>query len=114
MKKILVVSLMLVLVATSGAFAQKKFSENNYAGINPLGLLFKIYSGEYGRFINNGAAEINVPFFYWAPTTDLTILGLGGSYRMYKDGNGEGIFYGGGLQFLSISWNYTSAEKITG
>lgn len=126
MKKILVV-FGIVLLLANVAEAQYKEGKDNVVGLNPLGLLFKIYSGEYGRFLDNGATEINVPFFFWQPLDELTIIGLGAQYRMYKDGNGAGIFYGGGVSFGSVTWDYetttfnsttftfeTTTESVTG
>jgi hypothetical protein len=123
-KKVLLV-LALVLAISSSSFAQLQSSapqKTNMFGINPLGLLLNIYSGHYGKIINDGANEINVPFFFWAPTDDITIMGIGGKYRFYKDGNGQGVFYGGGLDIMSVSWDYsywgyetgTETETVTG
>jgi len=107
----------IIALSSSLLTAQQTADRKNHIGVNPLGLLFKIYSGEYGRYIDNGTAEINVPFFYWAPTSDLSIVGIGAKYRWYKDKNNEGIFYGGGLALMSVSWDYSSwsspDEKIT-
>jgi len=108
MRKTVLICVAGCLLVSSIALAQEKFEKKNAFGVNPLGLLFKIYSGEYSRFLGTGESEVNVPFFYWAPLDELTILGAGGKYRMYKDGNAEGIFYGGGLVFYSVSWDYTS------
>ncbi len=121
MKKAILICVAGCLLVSSTALAQEKLEKKNAIGVNPLGLLFKIYSGEYSRFLGTGESEVNVPFFWWAPLDELTILGIGGKYRMYKDGNAEGIFYGGGLALYSVSWDYqtvtftgTKTESVTG
>ena len=104
MKKIKLVVLMTMLLGATMLNADT-YGKQNYFGINPFGLIFNIYSGEYGRFLDaEGTTEINVPFYFY--TNDFfgvtyTALGLGAKYRIYKDGNGEGVFYGGGLTFDS-------------
>ncbi|MEX0602302.1 MAG: hypothetical protein WD295_03105, partial [Bacteroidota bacterium] len=108
MKKVLLLAVAVLMIGSSTGFAQSKLEKMNLIGLNPLGLIFKIYSGEYGRFLCGGSSEINIPFFYWAPLDELTIFGLGARYRMYPGQNGEGIFYGGGISFGSVSWDYTS------
>lgn len=114
MKRIIFAVVAVSLLTSSSVLAQTKFEKKNLFGVNPLGLVFKIYSGEYGRFLDDeGAVEVNVPFFYWAPLDELTIFGLGAKYRMYKDKNGEGIFYGGGISFGSVSWDYETISLIT-
>lgn len=121
MKK-LTVLVMLVLMSSTFAFAQGTPMKTNIFGINPLGLVFNIYSGHYGKIIKNGANEINIPFFYWSPTDEFTIIGGGVSYRTYKDGNGRGAFYGLGVSVMSVSWEFDTidagwnltTEKVTG
>jgi hypothetical protein len=108
MKKV-IVAMMLVFAITS-INAQENQERTKYFGINPLGLVFNIYSGEFGMQINNKANEINVPFFFWAPTDDITIIGVGGYYRFYKDENGVGFFYGAGASVGSVSWDYTTDD----
>lgn len=111
MKKVLAVLVLgLLLVGSTSAQVKPK---PNVAGLNPLGLIFGIYSGEYSRFMDDGATEIHVPFFYWNPITDLTVLGLGAQYRMYLDKNGNGIFYGGGVRFGSVSWKASYFDANT-
>jgi hypothetical protein len=124
MKKILTLVAVLLVLANT-ADAQYKQGKDNVVGLNPLGLAFGIYSGEYGRFMDNGATEINIPFFFWKPLDGLTVIGLGAQYRMYADKNASGIFYGGGVHFGSVTWDVTtttisgfavstSTETVTG
>ncbi|MCH7613379.1 MAG: hypothetical protein IIB95_02930 [Candidatus Marinimicrobia bacterium] len=118
--------LLILLVSFSFIFAQESPAKTKLFGINPFGLLLNIYSGHYGMIINNGANELNFPFFYWQPLDELTIIGGGAKYRIYKNGNGNGLFYGGTVSVMSISWDYetfdfdenfnlvTTTETITG
>ena len=99
------------------SFAQEVQTKTKMFGVNPLGLLVNIYSGHYGQITNDGANELNIPFFFWKPSDDLTMLGAGAKYRIYKDGKGKGVFYGGTINVMSISWDYEdyfSTETITG
>ena len=117
MKKLLITSTTLLMLANI-SFAQESPVKTKLFGINPLGLIFNIYSGHYGMITNNGANELNFPFFYWQPLDELTILGGGAKFRIYKNGNGKGIFYGGTLNVMSISWDYEmflgTTENIAG
>jgi len=106
---------MVVLVGLMTLFSITVFAQvekTNMFGVNPLGLVFNIYSGHYGKIINDGANEVNIPFLYWTPTDDLTILGVGAKYRFYKDENGEGVFYGGGFTVCRVDWEYDYYEWI--
>ena len=115
MKKAIIVAMLLLLV--SMAFAQESGDapqRTKLFGINPLGLLINIYSGQVGMIINDGANEINIPFFYWHPIDEFTALGLGARYRFYKDKNGKRFFYGPTLAVSSRSWDYSTTETVTG
>ena len=129
MKKLAIIVLAIVVVGwslTTTATTQETLQRTQMLGVNPLGLIFNIYSGHYSRLLNNGTSEVNIPFFYWQPLDELTILGAGVKYRLYKDGNGKGMFYGGGVRFFSVSWDYETiyfdedfnliitAENVTG
>ena len=112
MKKAIIVTMLLLLV--SMAFSQETAEgpqRTKLFGINPFGLIFNIYSGHFGMIINDGANEINVPFFYWHPVDEITILGLGAKYRFYKNKNGKQFFYGPALSVNSISWDYKTYDN---
>ncbi|HAW49366.1 TPA: hypothetical protein DCX16_00210 [bacterium] len=94
----------------STAMAQELSRRTQWAGVNPLGLLFKIYAGHYGRYLKNRAADLTIPFFYWHPVDDLVILGGGVKYHIYKDGDGRGVFYGGGATCCHVTWDYEWLE----
>lgn len=96
--------------------AQENGTYKHIFGVNPLGLLIKIYSGHYSHIINDGEAEINVPFFFWNEpfgADNLSLIGLGGKYRIYKEGGNKGVFYGAGISLFSISWDYTPFFSTT-
>ena len=112
MKKIKLVVLATMLLGATMLNADTYGKQNSF-GINPFGLIFNIYSGEYGRFLDaEGTTEINVPFYYFG-YEDFTALGLGAKYRIYKDGNGEGVFYGGGLTVDSWTWEFDYYDTST-
>lgn len=125
MKKVLLITAIVVLFVnitiSNAAPIVKKTTDGpaktNLIGINPLGLLLNMYMGEFGMIINDGENELNFPFFYWNPL-DITMIGAGAKYRVYLDKNGTGIFYGGGVNIMSVSWSWsilgTEAETITG
>lgn len=110
MKKIvLIITMLLILVSIS--FAQEVPARTKMFGINPLGLLFNIYSGHFGIITNNGANELNFPFFYWHPIDEITIIGGGAKYRVYPKKNGKAFFYGGTLSAMTISWDYETLDE---
>jgi len=116
MKKIAIPFISLLFL-TNISFSQDVPTKTKMFGVNPLGLVLNIYSGHYGQITNDGANELNFPFFFWKPSDDLTMLGAGAKYRIYKDGKGKGAFYGGTINVMSISWDYEdyfSTETITG
>ncbi|MDA3838350.1 MAG: hypothetical protein PF574_05150 [Candidatus Delongbacteria bacterium] len=113
MKKIKLVVLVCMLFGASVLNADTYGKQNSF-GFNPFGLIFSIYSGEYGRFLDaEGTTEINIPF-YATIWEYVNAYGIGAKYRIYKDGNGEGVFYGGGLKLSMVTWendwyNYTTS-----
>ena len=121
MKNVVVVGIVLLMLFNL-AVAQETTEKTKMVGLNPLGLLLNLYSGHYGIITNGGANELNFPFLYWSPLDELTIMGIGAKYRIYKDGNGKGAFYGGTFDAMSVSWDYEtlddnwdwSTENVTG
>jgi len=111
MRKVVVVLAITLLMLISVSNAQDAPMKTRLVGINPFGLLLNLYSGHYGMITNGGETELNFPFLYWAPLDELTILGIGAKYRIYKDGNGKGIFYGGGVDVMSLSWDYETLDS---
>ncbi len=105
-------AVLVVLVLLSGqSVAEEMSTKTHIFGVNPLGLVFNIYSGHYGVMINDGAGELNIPFLYWSPIDEYTLFGVGVKYRFYKDRNGKGVFYGPGLRVLSFTWDYDSFDE---
>jgi hypothetical protein len=116
MKKLMIAFFTIVVVAggfESIASAQELPQRTQWAGVNPFGLLFDIYSGHYGRYLRNGEADITISFLYWQPTYNLSLLGGGANYHIYKDGDGTGLFYGGGATCLYASWDSWWDENVT-
>ncbi|MEN9354966.1 MAG: hypothetical protein RL318_2291 [Fibrobacterota bacterium] len=112
-------------LAMSATAAHAEGEKNNVFGVNPLGLIFNIYTGDYARFIQDGKAEIDIPFTYWQPIDELTMMSIGAKYRMHIKGQPEGPFVGGGVGVGYVSWDYkyidfnsanwdTKTETITG
>jgi hypothetical protein len=105
MKKIKLVVLVTMLLGATMLNADT-YGKQNYFAVNPFGLIFNINSGEYGRFLDaEGTTEINIPF-YATIWDDINAYGIGANYRIYKDGNGEGIFYGGGIEMDMVTWEW--------
>ncbi|MCD4829970.1 MAG: hypothetical protein K8R90_11125 [Candidatus Cloacimonetes bacterium] len=98
----------LFLALSASVAAQDAVVRTKMFGINPLGLPFGIYSGHLGFIVNDGANEINIPFFYWDINDgELTIISVGAKYRFYKTGGGKGPFYGPTFQVVSVNWEYS-------
>lgn len=115
-QNILFALLFILILPISKLSAQESKTYQHIFGINPLGLLINIYSGHYSSITRDGDVEINVPFFYWNEplgADDLSLIGLGVKYRVYKNGANKGVFYGAGISVFSISWDYTPTESIS-
>ena len=102
MKQIVILIISLFVIVNI-SFAQEVQTKTKMFGVNPFGLLINLYSGHYGQITNDGANEINFPFFFWKslspedqPKDDITMLGAGAKYRIYKDGKGKGKQKGDG------------------
>ena len=105
MRKVIVLAILAIFILPDSKLsAQESGTYKNIVGINPLGIAFNIYSVHYSRIMNDGNAEINIPFFYWNEPFEfegLSFIGLGAKYRIYKDGHNKGVFYGGGISIIS-------------
>ncbi len=119
MKSVVAVCLSLVLLVNISNAEETKMKDT-YFGINPLGLIFGMYSGDFGFILDEGKNDLNISFFFWtppAPLDDLSFVGGGIGYRWYMDGKGEGVFYGPRVDVLSVDWDYRSisgtSENIT-
>ncbi len=106
MKKITILLVLILTFSFGTMLNADNFGKQNYAGINPFGLLFHYYSGNFGHFLDSeGSAEVNIPIGYFS-YGDYTYFSIGGKYRMYKDKNAEGVFYGGGLKYSHYGWDF--------
>ena len=81
--------------------------------LNPLLAPFGIYSGSFGMVNDNGTNEIAFPFFYWNISNDDTgdgfsSISLGARYRIYKNKNGKGFFYGPFVGVNNVTITLTS------
>ena len=111
MKKIMILLVLILTLSFATFLNADNFGKQNYAGLNPFGLLVHYYSLDFGHFMDsNGSAEINVPIGYFS-YGDYTYFSLGGKYRLYKDKNAEGLFYGGGLNYSHYGWDFSWVES---
>lgn len=95
------------ILAASASTVRAEGEKDNVFGINPLGLPFGIYTGDYARFIQGGKAEIDVPFTFWS-FDDIKYFNLGGKYRLHLKGTNEGPFAGGGVYVGYLTWDFKS------
>ncbi|SVC90584.1 uncharacterized protein METZ01_LOCUS343438, partial [marine metagenome] len=89
-------STILTLTLITGAVAQDL--KTNTIGTDLAALLFGGIAAEYKKLINDGKNEIGVGGGMFNMSDDATWTGGWAYYRIYKNGNGEGVFYtvGGG------------------
>jgi len=120
MKQIVILIISLFVIVNI-SFAQEVQTKTKMFGVNPFGLIINLYSGHYGQITNDGANELNFPFFFWKslspedqPKDDITMLGAGAKYRIYKNGKGKGAFYGGTINVMSINWEYEYFDMFSG
>ena len=103
-------STILTLTLITGATAQD--FKTNSIGTDLGALLFGGIVAEYKKLINDGKNEIGVGGGMFDMSGDATATWTGGWawYRIYKNGNGEGLFYTVGCAAGPTSWDYTSDE----
>ena len=101
-------SMILTLTLITVAVAQDL--KTNTIGTDLAALLFGGIAAEYKKLINDGKNEIGVGggIFDWSDDANWT--GGWAWYRIYKNGNGEGLFYTVGCAAGPTSWDYTSDE----
>jgi hypothetical protein len=106
MKKIMILLVIILTLSFGSILSADNFGKQNYAGINPFGLLIHYYSGDFGHYLDSkGSTEVNIPIGYFS-YGDYTYFSIGGKYRLYKDKNAEGIFYGAGLIYSHYGWDF--------
>ena len=98
-------SMILTLILISGAFAQG--IKTNTIGTDLGALLFGGIALEYKKLINDGKNEIGLGGGMFNMSDDAAWNGGWAWYRIYKDGNGEGVFYTVGCGVGPVSWDYT-------
>ncbi len=98
-------SMILTLILISGAFAQG--IKTNTIGTDLGALLFGGIALEYKKLINDGKNEIGLGGGMFNMSDDAAWNGGWAWYRIYKDGNGEGVFYTVGCGAGPVSWDYT-------
>ena len=98
-------SMILTLVLVTGAIAQDL--KTNTIGTDIAALLFGGIALEYKKLINDGKNEIGVGGGMFDMSDDATWTGGWAWYRIYKNGNGEGVFYTVGCAAGPVSWDYT-------
>jgi hypothetical protein len=96
----------LTLTLVTGVVAQDL--KTNTIGTDIAALLFGGMALEYKKLINDGKNEIGIGGGMFKMSDDATWNGGWAYYRIYKNGNGEGVFYAVGFGAGPTSWNYTS------
>lgn len=105
MKKTLVV--LLILSNMSVTFAQDATEKTKMIGTDLLGVLGGGIIGSFGVFKNDGKNELSLFSFYFNPESEnISVLGGGVTYRIYRKGEWKGLFYGASVGVGSISWDY--------
>ena len=100
-------SMILTLTLITGAVAQDL--KTNTIGTDIGALIFGGIAVEYKKLINDGKNEIGVggATFPMDLSGDAVWNGGWAWYRIYKNGNGEGVFYTVGCAAGPTSWDYT-------
>ena len=103
-------STLLTLTLITGATAQDL--KTNIIGTDLGALAIGGFALEYKKLVNDGKNEIGVGGGMFNMSDDATWTGGWAWYRIYKNGNGEGLFYTVGCAAGPTSWDYTSGEGI--
>ena len=100
-------SMILTLTLITGAIAQDL--KTNTIGTDIGALALGGFALEYKKLINDGKNEIGVggATFPMDLSGDAVWNGGWAWYRIYKNGNGEGVFYTVGCAAGPTSWDYT-------
>ena len=102
-----ITSIILTLTLITGAVAQDL--KTNTIGTDIGALAIGGFALEYKKLINDGKNEIGVggATFPMDLSGDAVWNGGWAWYRIYKNGNGEGVFYTVGCAAGPTSWDYT-------
>jgi len=98
-------STILTLTLITGATAQDL--KTNIIGTDLGALAMGGIALEYKKLINDGKNEIGVGGGRFPMSDDADWTGGWAWYRIYKNGNGEGLFYTVGCGAGPVSWVYT-------
>ena len=99
MMKTLVV--FLILSTMTVTFAQDTPEKTKMIGTDLLGLLGGGIVGGFGVFKNDGKNEFSFFSFYFNPEDEnITAFGGGATYRIYRKGEGRGLFTGQAPSFF--------------
>ena len=98
-------STLLTLTLITGATAQDL--KTNIIGTDLGALAMGGIAVEYKKLINDGKNEIGVGGGMFPMSDDANWTGGWAWYRIYANGNGEGLFYTVGCGAGPVSWDYT-------
>ena len=98
-------SMILTLILITGATAQDL--KTNIIGTDIGALAMGGIALEYKKLIKDGKNEIGVGGGMFPMSDDATWNGGWAWYRIYPNGNGEGLFYTVGCGAGPVSWDYT-------
>ena len=103
----LVTSIITILTLALSTSVKAQELKTNTIGTDIAALLFGGIALEYKKLINGGKSEIGVGGGIFEMSDDATWNGGWAYYRIYKNGNGEGVFYSVGVGAGPTSWSYT-------
>ncbi len=99
----IIVLIILTAIPLTLVRGQNQGTTTRMIGSDPLALLSSVYRIHYSRLSSDKSLELNYSFSHF-PAGTLTEDGGGVTLRLYRDKNGMGLFYGGGIWlFLSVS-----------
>ena len=98
-------SMILTLTLITGAVAQDL--NTNTIGTDIGALALGGFALEYKKLINDGKNEIGVGGGMFNMSDEAAWTGGWAWYRIYKNGNGEGLFYTVGCGAGPVSWDYS-------
>jgi hypothetical protein len=94
--------------------AHAQVTPSQYIAINPIGIVFELFSGEFERRLNP-TASFGISSTYWGPnfrgddgSADISYWSIDGKLRYYPAGRAlEGLALGGLLGFTTLSGTLT-------
>lgn len=107
-----------IAFAASAAAAQAPVAPKQAISINPLGVVFRVYSGELERSVAPGLT-LGAASSYWGAgadfdddaSGDVSYLSFDGKLRYYPGGTSlQGFSLGGSLGYTALSGSLTDAD----